>query len=376
MFDIKPLQKTLKILLVTSDETRQWEEFVVQRFESSELVAEFESLEAAIEFCISEKTGFEVIDVNESWARLSSQIERRIKIVTDHEKVIIAEGLRDYWYGNLDEIDVAVEEVSRWDCDWEMVYYEVIEQELNSLEINNDEEQEDDEDEDDSSHVELSPEDFTLAGSFKIRSGRAYIGDPTEIEDYLKRSEAEKDVWTTYEGLGIFDFGDLASTEDKTAVVYVEENDEGRIIKALISFDGVFEDTLSTEDFVVGNWLRVSSGQLMTGDPTFLEHWDASQNEEWNLEGKIGTFSYQGASATTLAYKFGVLADGESVVFNTGYGDGNYYVFFLIKDQSGETLGLEKLEEAGYTGFTGFAGGVPPGCQISKIVIDFITEVE
>ena len=226
MFDIKPLQKTLKILLVTSDETRQWEEFVVQRFESSELVAEFESLEAAIEFCISEKTGFEVIDVNESWVRLSSQIERRIKIVTDHEKVIIAQGLRDYWYGNLDEIDVAVEEVSRWDCDWEMVYYEVIEQELNSLEINNDEEQEDDEDEDDSSHVELSPEDFTLAGSFKIRSGRAYIGDPSEIEDYLKRSEAEKDVWTTYEGLGIFDFGDLASTEDKTAVVYVEENDE------------------------------------------------------------------------------------------------------------------------------------------------------
>lgn len=70
MFDIKPLQKTLKILLVTSDETRQWEEFVVQRFESSELVAEFESLEAAIEFCISEKTGFEVTDVNESWVRL------------------------------------------------------------------------------------------------------------------------------------------------------------------------------------------------------------------------------------------------------------------------------------------------------------------
>jgi hypothetical protein len=376
MFEIKPLQKTLKLLLVTSDETRLWAEFVVQRFESSELVAEFESWEAAIEFCISEKTGFEVIDVNESWVRLSSKVDRRIKIIPDHDRVIIAEGSRDYWYGNLDEIDEAVEEVVRWDCDWEIVYCEVIEQELSSLEVTNDEEQEDDEVEDDSNHVELSPEDFTLAGSFKIRSARAYIGDPSEIEDYLKRSEAEKDVWTTYEGLGIFDFGDLASTEDKTAVVYVEENDEGRIVKALISFDGVFEDTLSTENFVVGNWLRVSSGQLMTGDPTFLEHWNASQNEEWNLEGKIGIFSYQGASATTLAYKFGVLADGESVVFNTGYGDGNYYVFFLIKDQSGETLGLEKLEEAGYTGLTGFAGGVPPGCEISKIVIDFITEVE
>lgn len=374
MFDIKPLPKSLQILLVTSDETGQWVEFKVQSFESSELVAEFESLEEAIEFCISEKTGFEVIDVNESGVRLVSQVDRRIKIVTDHDKIIIAEGLLDYWYGYLDEIDEAVEEVSRWECDWEMVYYDVIEQELNSLEVNNDE---DDEDEDDSNHVELSPEDFTLAGSFKIRSGRTYIGDPSDIEDYLKRSEDDKDVWSTHEGLGIFDFGDLASTEDKTAVVYVEENDEGRIVKALISFDGEFEDDLSTGDFVVGNWLLVSSGQLMVGDPKFLENWDTCNGEDWNLEGKIGKFSYQGASATTTAHNFGVLADGKSVVFKTGYGDGNYYVFFQIKNQSGEILGPAELQEAGCLGWlNGFATGVPPGCEVSKIVIDFITEVE
>jgi len=57
MFDIKPLPKSLQIVLVTSDETGQWAEFIVQRLESSELVAEFESLEEAIEFCISEKLG-------------------------------------------------------------------------------------------------------------------------------------------------------------------------------------------------------------------------------------------------------------------------------------------------------------------------------
>jgi hypothetical protein len=154
------------------------------------------------------------------------------------------------------------------------------------------------------------------------------------------------------------------------------KNDEGRVMKAMLSFDGEFEDLLSTEDFVVGNWLLVSSGQLMVGDPSFLELWDTSDSEEWNLDGKIGHFSYQGASATTIAHNFGVLADGKSVVFNTGYGDGNYYVFFLIKNQLGESLGIDALEEAGYTSFTGLAGGVPPGCEITKVVIDFVTEVE
>jgi hypothetical protein len=39
-------------------------------------------------------------------------------------------------------------------------------------------------------------------------------------------------------------------------------------------------------------------------------------------------------------------------------------------------LGIDALEEAGYTSFTGLAGGVPPGCEITKVVIDFVTEVE
>lgn len=102
-----------------------------------------------------------------------------------------------------------------------------------------------------------------------------------------------------------------------------------------------------------------------------------SDGEEWNLEGKIGSFSYQGASATTIAHGFGTLADECSVVFNTGYGDGNYYVFFQIKNQFGEALGLEELQEEGCTNWlTGFATGVPEGCAISKVIIDFITEVE
>jgi hypothetical protein len=225
--------------------------------------------------------------------------------------------------------------------------------------------------------VNLSPEDFHQAGFFKFESERTYIGDPSEIEKYLKNTPEENDVWTTLEGLNLFDFGDTSLTEEKNGIVYVEKNDEGRIVRSLISFDGEFEDDLTTKNFVVGNWLCVNSGQLMVGDPTFLENWETDDGEEWSLEGKIGKFSYQGACATTIAHDYGVLADGKSVVFNTGYGDGNFYVFFLIKNQSGETLGFDELQAAGYTSWlTGFATGVPPGCEISKVVIDFITKVE
>jgi hypothetical protein len=288
-------------------------------------------------------------------------------------KVTISENYEDYWFGELKDVDLAIEELIAKECDWELVNYHLAKSD-ESVGIGY---EENDDDESDSDFVELLPEDFILAGSFRVKSGRTYIGDPSAIEDYLKKTPEENDVWTAFEGLNIFDFGDVASKEDKTGIVYVEKNDEGRIVKALISFDGEFEDDLSTENFVVGNWLLVNTGSLMVGDPSLLEDWETNNGEEWNLEGKIGKFSYQGASATTIANDYGVLANGKSVVFNTGYGDGNYYVFFLIKNQSGELVGLKALEEAGYTNWlTGFARGVPPDYEISKVVIDFLTEVE
>ena len=133
MLEIKPLTKSLKIIVVTNDETGQWMEYVVQRFESSELVFEFESLETAIDFCTSKNTGFEVIQVNESWVRLSSKFSYRIKVITDDNRVTIAEGIHDYWFGGLDDMKAAVDEVSCRDCDWEMVYYVSIDEEIESF---------------------------------------------------------------------------------------------------------------------------------------------------------------------------------------------------------------------------------------------------
>jgi len=130
MLQIKPLPKSLKIIVVTSDETGQWLEYVVQRFESSELVFEFESLETAIDYCISQESGFAVIQVNEDWVRLNSESQYRIKVIAHRSRVTIAEGIYEYWFGDLNDIDAAVEEVSARDSDWEMVYYVSIDQEV------------------------------------------------------------------------------------------------------------------------------------------------------------------------------------------------------------------------------------------------------
>ena len=87
----------------------------------------------------------------------------------------------------------------------------------------------------------------------------------------------------------------------------------------------------------------VDSGQAMVGDPCYLDQWKTNQGEAWNLDGKLGEYSYQGASAT-----MGTLGSGLSVSFPTGYGDGLYPVY-------------AKFNEDG---------------RISKIVIDFFDEEE
>jgi hypothetical protein len=159
------LPKSLKIIVVASDETNQWIEYVVQRFESSEFVFEFESLETAIDYCISQKSGFAVIQVNESWVRLSTESQYRIKVISHLNEVTIAEGIHDYWFGGLDDINAAADEVSRWGCDWEMVYYVSIDHEVGA----------DGEEDDD----------------YSFDSSNSYQPPPPKIEESTKRSGFE-----------------------------------------------------------------------------------------------------------------------------------------------------------------------------------------
>ena len=85
------------------------------------------------------------------------------------------------------------------------------------------------------------------------------------------------------------------------------------------------------EDLKLAGMFGVDSGQAMVGDPCYLDDWDTNKNDEWNLEGKEGQYSYHGASATTLSKQFGSLGFN-AVVFSTGYGDGLYPVYVKLND--------------------------------------------
>jgi hypothetical protein len=92
----------------------------------------------------------------------------------------------------------------------------------------------------------------------------------------------------------------------------------------------------------------VDSGQAMVGDPCYLDSWQTNENDEWNIEGKAGEYSYHGACATTLSESFGELNEGSAVVFNTGYGDGIYPVYVELNNDG----------------------------RVSKVLIDFEGEID
>ena len=105
---------------------------------------------------------------------------------------------------------------------------------------------------------------------------------------------------------------------------------------------------IEIDNLVEAGWFSVDSGLSMVGDPCYLDKWKTNEGEEWELEGKIGTYSYQGASATTLDNSYGELGIGSAVVFNTGYGDGYYPVFVQMNEDG----------------------------RVSKVVIDFEGEIK
>ena len=73
----------------------------------------------------------------------------------------------------------------------------------------------------------------------------------------------------------------------------------------------------------------VDSGQAMVGDPCYLDQWGGDDRSGgWAIENHKGEFNYQGAcEASCNEQQAGVLGNGDSVVFATGYGDGQYPVF-------------------------------------------------
>lgn len=102
------------------------------------------------------------------------------------------------------------------------------------------------------------------------------------------------------------------------------------------------------DDLIEAGYFAVDSGQAMVGDPCYLGEWKTDEGVEWNLEGKIGQYSYQGASATTIEHSYGELGLGTAVVFSTGRGDGYYPVYVQMNEEG----------------------------QVSKVVIDFERQIK
>jgi hypothetical protein len=104
---------------------------------------------------------------------------------------------------------------------------------------------------------------------------------------------------------------------------------------------------ITLTDLIHAGSFGVDSGQAMVGDPCYLDNWNTNKDDEWDLEGKVGQYSYQGASATTLANNYGELGFN-AVVFSTGYGDGLYPVYVQLNEDG----------------------------RVSKVVIDFEGDID
>ena len=102
------------------------------------------------------------------------------------------------------------------------------------------------------------------------------------------------------------------------------------------------------DSFLLAGYFTVDSGQAMVGDPAYLDDWDTNENDEWNLDGKEGQYSYHGATAITVLNSYGELGHAKAVVFSTGRGDGLYPVYVEIDEDD----------------------------KVSKVLIDFMGDIE
>jgi hypothetical protein len=88
----------------------------------------------------------------------------------------------------------------------------------------------------------------------------------------------------------------------------------------------------SFDNVVLAGHIGVDSGQIMIGDPCYLNDWKTNEGEEWSPEGKEGLYSYQGVSATTIKEAYGQIGGGLAVAMSSGYGDGQYPVYVQLNE--------------------------------------------
>ncbi len=127
--EMSKLRKEDKVftIAVGSDETNTFQEVRVYDFYRQELVKNFgDDLSDAVDFCRTKDRGFEVIYVGDSWDIDSTEIVYRCQVNWSQKKISISMNYENYWFGDLQDIDAAVEELIEKECDWELVNYSFI----------------------------------------------------------------------------------------------------------------------------------------------------------------------------------------------------------------------------------------------------------
>jgi hypothetical protein len=92
---------------------------------------------------------------------------------------------------------------------------------------------------------------------------------------------------------------------------------------------------IDTNDLVLAGAVTVDSGQIMLGDPCYLDEWKSEYDNFDEHKNKKGEYSYLGACNATLGEEgYGELGTGAAVVVSSGYGDGYYPVYVKLNEDN------------------------------------------
>ena len=118
----KPREKQFLIVNSKVDDGKYEVKLFRNNTENSELFTTFNSIHEAIDYCISVEGGF---TFHEDYGKRESVAvpTMHIKIWPGSDIITIAELTDDYWYGDMSDLDAAIEELTSRDCDWDLVFY-------------------------------------------------------------------------------------------------------------------------------------------------------------------------------------------------------------------------------------------------------------
>jgi hypothetical protein len=98
---------------------------------------------------------------------------------------------------------------------------------------------------------------------------------------------------------------------------------------------------IDTDDLVLAGAVTVDSGQIMLGDPCYLDEWQSKYDKFDEYKNSKGQYSYLGAAHASLSDEgYGELGTGSAVVVSSGYGDGYYPVYVKLNEDNRISMAL------------------------------------